>query len=131
MSETVVVTPANNVVVHGDSNTVEVPTPETVIVTNDNNIVVHEETLTVQIATPGLQGPPGPQGPAGSAGGTALIHVQGAPSTSWNIVHSFGREPNVVIVIDGAQVIADVVYPTSTTVVINFGEPQTGKAILT
>ena len=61
----------------------------------------------------------------------SIVHVQSQPSTSWDVVHSFGREPNVVIVIDGESVMADVKYPTPTTVAINFGAPQTGKALLT
>lgn len=104
---------------------------ETIIVHSDNQVVIHEDNLTVQISTQGLQGIPGPQGPAGTAGGTAVIHVQSEESASWNITHSFGREPNVVVLIDEEYVIADVGYPTLTTVVINFGEPQTGKAVLT
>lgn len=63
--------------------------------------------------------------------GPSVLHVQSQPSTSWGIVHNFGREPNVVIVIDGEKVMADVKYPTETTVAINFGAPQTGKALLT
>ena len=63
--------------------------------------------------------------------GPLVTHVQSSPSTSWGIVHNFGREPNVVIVIDGEKVMADVKYPTETTVAINFGAPQTGKAVLT
>ncbi len=63
--------------------------------------------------------------------GRFIEHVQAQPSTSWGIVHSFGREPNVAIVINGETVMADVKYPTETTVAINFGAPQTGKAILT
>lgn len=71
------------------------------------------------------------QGKPASFPGPAVLHVQSSPSTSWGIVHSFGRQPNVVIVIDGESVMADVKYPTETTVVINFGQPQTGKAVLT
>jgi hypothetical protein len=63
--------------------------------------------------------------------GPSIVHVQSQPSTSWGVVHSFGRQPNVVIVIDGESVMADVKYPTETTVAINFGAPQTGKAVLT
>lgn len=104
---------------------------ETVIVHNDNNVVVVEENLTVQVATQGLQGPPGPQGPAGAAGGSAVVHVQSEPGANWSVTHSFGREPNVVVLIDNEYVIADVTYPDLNTVVIGFGEPQTGKAVLT
>lgn len=96
----------------------------------DNTVVVHEENRTVTVATPGLQGPPGPQGPAGTAGGSAVIHLQTDPSPSWVVTHAFGREPNVVVVIDDEYVIADVQYPDMTTVVVNFGAPQIGKAVL-
>ncbi len=104
---------------------------DTIIVRADNNVVVQEENRTVQVATPGLQGPIGPQGPAGAAGGSAVIHVQSTPATHWGISHNFGREPNVVVLIDEEYVMADVTYPDLSTVVIGFGEPQTGKAILT
>ncbi len=104
---------------------------ETVIVRGDSKVVIQEENLTVQVATPGLQGPPGPQGPAGAAGGSAVIHVQSTPSTTWGVSHSFGREPNVVVLIDDEYVIADVTYPDMSTVVVSFGEPQTGKVVLT
>lgn len=103
---------------------------ETIIVRADNNVVVQEENLTVQVGTPGLQGPPGPQGPAGAAGGSAVVHVQSDPSTIWVVNHSFGREPNVVVVIDGENVIADITYPTLSTVVVGFGSLQTGKVVL-
>lgn len=104
---------------------------ETIIVHSDNQVVIHEDNHTVQVSTQGLQGIPGPQGPAGTAGGTAVIHVQSDPGANWSVTHSFGREPNVVVLIDNEYVIADVTYPDATTVIIGFGEPQTGKAILT
>lgn len=103
---------------------------ETVIVKGDNSVVVQEENLTVQVGTPGFQGPPGPQGPAGAAGGSAIVHVQSNPSHIWLVNHSFGREPNVVVVIDSQSVIADITYPDLTTVMVSFGEVQTGKVVL-
>lgn len=120
------------VIVHGDNSVNVTEKPTRVSVTqSENSVSVTEEKLTVTVATHGLQGPPGPQGPSGAAGGSAVVHVQSTPVPSWGISHSFGREPNVVVIIDDEYVMADVQYPTLTTVVINFGEPQTGKAILT
>lgn len=104
---------------------------ETVIVHNDNSVVVQEENITVQVATQGLQGPPGPRGATGAVGGTALVHVQSTPVTHWGITHNFDREPNVVVMIDNEYVMADITYPDLSTVIVGFGEPQTGKAILT
>jgi hypothetical protein len=95
-------------------------------------IEVHTETVVYAVPTRTLieVGTPGPQGPAGTAGGSAFTHVQSAPSTSWTINHGFGREPAITIVIGSEEVSADVNHPTVNTAVINFGTPQTGKAVL-
>ena len=74
-----------------------------------------------------VQGPPGPTGPAG---GDTLIHNQNTPSANWNVVHNFGRFPNILVKVDGERVLTDVADASVNEVVVTFAEPKTGSVYL-
>lgn len=60
-----------------------------------------------------------------------IVFEQAAASTSWTINHGLGYIPVVTVVIANEVVDADVLHPVEgSTTVINFGNPQSGKAVL-
>lgn len=77
---------------------------------------------------PGPRGADGARGPAGPA--YALIVTQTAPSAAWPIAHNLGRVPAVTVVVDGEQVLADVVHIDSNNASVVLAEPASGLAIL-
>lgn len=66
----------------------------------------------------------------GGGGGSFLEHVQTSPSASWSVDHSFGRTPQVSVIVGDQVVIADVEH-LSDRVIITHAAPTTGKVILT
>lgn len=78
---------------------------------------------TVDVVT--VEGPPGPTGPAGDGG---LSHTQASASATWTITNPLGRKPGSVTVwIDDELVDADVETPDTSTVVITFPYPVSGR----
>lgn len=77
-------------------------------------------------------GPQGPRGPAGAAGGEALIYDRnGVPAQIWSIFHDRGRYVDVTVLLDsGEEVSPDVNQPDMSNVVITFGVPTSGKAVV-
>lgn len=67
--------------------------------------------------------------PAGNV--EVLTHVQTAPSALWTITHNRNCHP-VISVIDENDllIMPDVSYPDRNTVVLSFGQPNSGRAIL-
>lgn len=57
--------------------------------------------------------------------------VQATPSASWVVAHNLNKLPSVVLLDGtGGEVFADIVHVDSNNLTVNFGTPQTGKAIL-
>lgn len=70
----------------------------------------------------------GPAGPAGD--GTAYVHTQTSPASTWTITHGLGRVPhNVQILIDGVEVFTDTTID-ATYVVLTFPSPESGVAYI-
>jgi hypothetical protein len=56
-----------------------------------------------------------------------FVFEQTIPSDQWIITHSLGHTPSVHVTINGEEVDADIIYPNSTTVLVQFAEPQVGR----
>lgn len=66
---------------------------------------------------------------AGSVG--FFTHDQTDPSTVWELNHNSDCYPIVAVMDDaGTLVMPDVQYPTNDSVILSFGKPATGKAVL-
>jgi hypothetical protein len=83
-----------------------------------------------------LVGPIGPQGPQGVPGavvlsGSAYVHEQYAPDTTWAITHNLGFYPNVTTV-DSAntRIEGDLNYIDSLALEVRFSVPIGGRAYL-
>ena len=60
-----------------------------------------------------------------------FVHTQGAPSDTWTISHTLNKYPSVTIIDSGGtDVIGNIKYIDTTTVVITFASAFSGKAIL-
>jgi hypothetical protein len=70
--------------------------------------------------------PAGELAPSVPAG--VFVHVQSVPSSTWTITHSLGHHPAVHVIVNNEEVDADILYPDSVTVLIQFAEPQIGRA---
>lgn len=74
--------------------------------------------------------------PAGSGGGgggpETYEYVQAVPAQQWTIPHTLGGLPQVeVLNAQGQEINATVLRPDDFTVIIRFGKPYAGTAILT
>lgn len=59
------------------------------------------------------------------------IHTQGAPSDTWTIAHTLNKYPAVTIIDSGGtEVIGDIEYIDTSTVIVTFASGFSGKAIL-
>lgn len=72
---------------------------------------------------------PGPQGPSAGAAGS-YHHVQTIPNATWTIIHNLGFNPQVSVVIGGAEVEVDVTWPQLDRVVVYLDVPRMGDAYL-
>jgi hypothetical protein len=60
------------------------------------------------------------------------IHTQASPSSVWNITHSLGGRPSVMVVDSaGTVVIGEISYNSNTSITISFTAPFSGYAYLT
>jgi hypothetical protein len=57
-----------------------------------------------------------------------FVYEQTTPSTRWIIAHNLGHLPAVHVIVNEEEVDADVSYPDLRTVVIEFQDPQVGRA---
>lgn len=79
------------------------------------------------IVAAGAGGPPGPPGAAGAV----YTHTQSSPAATWTITHTLGRKPAAVTVWQSDELVyTDVDAPDTTTVVITFPSPMTGRVEL-
>lgn len=109
---------------------------------------IHEEKDVWALKTPGPQGPQGPLGPVGPKGDTGDVGPEGPPgqdgstseqfhtfpiaSTLWELTHNFPRDPNVTVFDSfDRPITAEVKWPTSTTITVEFYFPVSGKVRLT
>lgn len=59
------------------------------------------------------------------------IHTQSAPSDNWTIIHTLNKYPSVTIIDSGGtEVIGDIKYIDTSTVLVTFASGFSGKAIL-
>lgn len=72
---------------------------------------------------------PGPPGPTGAAGNGGFTYTQASPAATWTITNNLGRAPAAVtVIVDGEVVDADIEIPNSTTIVVTFATPTSGRA---
>jgi hypothetical protein len=92
---------------------------------------IHVGSVTVEIGTSGPQGPQGPQGPEAPIATLSYVHEQVSASTTWSINHNLTFIPNVIVVDSNNEVVeGSYSYPSSTSVVLSFSIPISGKAFL-
>jgi hypothetical protein len=90
--------------------------------------VIPKVTVTQPVSNYIVALVPGPQGPSG---GTGFVYTQTTPAAQWTINHDLGRLPlSTLVVIGGAQVVADIIFPSASQVVITFPSPMSGTATL-
>jgi hypothetical protein len=71
----------------------------------------------------------GPQGPGGS--GTAYVHTQASPATTWTINHNLGFRPSVELLDSGSQEIdGAIAHPTVNQTVVTLNPATAGLARL-
>ena len=60
------------------------------------------------------------------------IHTQASPSSTWNVTHTLGGRPSVMVVDSaGTVVIGEISYNSNTSITISFTAPFSGYAYLT
>jgi hypothetical protein len=103
---------------------VEIPDlAEVEVETPDVEITPSGGATVVLVATPG---PPGPVGPAGDGGFT---YTQASPAATWTITNTLGRKPvSVSVWINDELVDTSIETPDTSTIVITFASPQSGRA---
>lgn len=95
---------------------------EVEVTSADVDIVV-EEPAVAAVLIAGPAGPPGPQGESAAS----YLHEQVNSAATWSVTHTLGRVPNSVsIVVGGELVHTDVEFPSASTVVVTFAQPQAG-----
>lgn len=57
-----------------------------------------------------------------------FIYNQDTPSRQWIIAHNLGHHPAVHVIVGEEEVDADISYPDARTVIIEFEDPQVGRA---
>lgn len=98
--------------------------------------VVVEDTVSVDVSlftepltVITVAGPPG--APPGAAGGSIFTYTQSTPAATWTISHNLGRFPaSVTVWIGDEEVSTDIDTPDTSTAVITFSSPQSGRAEL-
>lgn len=71
----------------------------------------------------------GTRGPTGAAGDGAFTYTQSSPAATWTITNTLGRYPSAVTVVVGDEIVdADIETPDTSTIVITFASPQSGRA---
>jgi hypothetical protein len=103
--------------------------PETVSVTVGQepssvvDVTVLPDPAVVTVAIPGPAGPPGAD--------AHHIHIQDTASDAWQVAHNLGKRPSVTVVDSaGTVVIGTVQHVDANNLVISFGSPFAGEAIL-
>lgn len=77
----------------------------------------------ILVPTPGVRGPIGPAGDGG------FTYTQTSPAATWTIANTLGRFPSSVSVFVGDELVeADIETPDTSTIVITFASPQSGRA---
>ena len=81
-------------------------------------------------------GTSGPQGATGAAGQTlysdlSYVHTQNSASATWTITHNLHFIPSITVVDSNNEVVeGSYSYPNSTSVVLSFSIPISGRAFL-
>lgn len=83
---------------------------------------------------PGPAGEPGPQGPTGiqgASGDNHYVHDQPTASATWMVTHNLGKNPAVTVVDTSArQVVGEVEYVNTSSLIIRYTAPFSGQAFL-
>jgi hypothetical protein len=96
--------------------------PSTVAVEIDAPTTVVQPPEDPRIIFAATAGPPGPAG-------IHYTYTQTSPAATWTITHPLGRTPSSVTVWQSDVLVdADVETPDTSTVVITFSSPQSGRA---
>jgi hypothetical protein len=67
--------------------------------------------------------------PASTYSDKTYVHVQGTPSSTWNVAHNLSKYPSVTIVDSGNNVvIGEIAYTDDNNLVVTFGASFSGKA---
>lgn len=76
-------------------------------------------------------GPTGPAGPPGAPGGSAYIHNQTTPASTWVIDHDLSRKVHVTLFdVFNVVIYADIEHGTPDQTTVTFPDPMTGSAVL-
>lgn len=102
------------------------PAPQVLVVTEqDQEIIVNPPpAVEVRIASTDVIGPVGPPGPAGN--GSLQEFVQDTPAHVWTVHHNLDKPVSVEVLVDGAEIIADILHVSSNTFTVTFGNPTAG-----
>lgn len=87
----------------------------------------------VVVPVVGPRGPQGEPGQAGDARALAFVHYQYEPATLWQVQHDLGFMPGgITVTTDDDEPIeyATISWPSASIVEITFGNPITGKAVV-
>lgn len=98
-------------------------------------VVDASASQVIEVITSGPQGPTGAtgqQGQQGQAGPSASFTQDFADASDvWVITHPLGGHPVVTTMdLNGDEITGDVTYPDNATVVITWGMPFAGRAVL-
>lgn len=98
----------------------------------DRTVKVSPDAVYAIVSAPGPQGPAGEQGPIGPAGGDLFVYDRlGVPAQIWPVNHGFGRYVHVTVLLDsGEEVSPDVTQTDLNNLMIVFGTPVSGKAVI-
>lgn len=67
-----------------------------------------------------------------AAGASGYVHAQASASATWTINHGLGYRPSVELLsAGGAEMIGEVVHPSTIQTLVYFVTPRTGSARLT
>jgi hypothetical protein len=84
-------------------------------------LLVETQPRRVTVAIAGIRGP-------ASGSTSAFTHTQTTPQAAWLVVHNLGRQPIINVVINNEVVDARISYPNTSSALLEFTSPQSGKA---
>lgn len=98
-------------------------------------VVDYGGSQVVEVVTPGPQGPKGHTGAQGEQGetGPSPTYSQDfmVATDRWEVNHPLNTHPVVTTLdLNGDEIVGDITYPDNSTVIISWGMPFAGRAIL-
>lgn len=102
---------------------VNVVVPTTVSTTSTSQEIVNLQEIL------GIVGPAGPTGPTGESAAVEVYDLVNV--SSWTQTHTFAHRPSVTVLDNGtSSVNMEIIYPTATSVHLQFPTPFTGQVVL-